>query len=381
MQPPRVYSLPIEDLEPFLDRRRYSAFAISQLAVSSFLGEILSKANDFVPSTSGSILMDRPFDRGATAADTSLYFVASFGSSAQTILGRQLKADRGVVGYVYRTGEPYVMNDPEEDPNFYSKFDEGTDFKTDCAIAVPVRIERTVCGVLELVNRAEAGGYTERDLQMLEIFARYTSVSIENLLDAQRANEMARRDDLTGLYNDRFFHHRLTEDLVRADVTGGDVALLFLDLDNFKAVNDNHGHLAGSQVLKEFGYLLKQTVTAEGSTLARYGGDEFVVILPGHDLDQAKATATEIQSTLVGTQFLQGSFSWSDGPVYWREPLTCSVGVAVYPVHLPRHGTTDMKRNLLLRAADLAMYDAKAAGKNQIHIAEQSRIGRQSGRV
>jgi diguanylate cyclase (GGDEF)-like protein len=369
MQAPRVYSLPIEDLEPFLDRRRYSAFAVSQLAVTSFLGEILSKANDFVPSNSGSILMDRPFDRGETAAETSLYFVATFGPSAQSILGRHLRADRGVAGYVYRTGEPYLMNDPANDPNFYSKFDEGTDFTTSCAIAVPVRIERTVCGVLELVNRLGDGGYSERDLQMLEIFARYTSVSIENLLDAQRANEMARRDDLTGLYNDRFFHHRLTEDLVRADVTDGTVALLFLDLDNFKAVNDNHGHLAGSQVLKEFGYLLRQTVAYEGATLARYGGDEFVVILPGHDLDRARATAADIQIALTRTQFLQGSFSWSEGPVYWRQPLTCSIGVAVYPVHLPRQGTTDMKKNLLLRAADLAMYDAKAAGKNQVRVA------------
>jgi diguanylate cyclase (GGDEF)-like protein len=369
MPSPRVYSLPIEDLEPFLDRRRYSAFAVSQLAVTSFLGEILSKANDFVPSTSGSILMDRPFDRGETPAETSLYFVATFGPSAQVLLGQHMRADRGVAGLVYRTGEPYLMNDPEHDPNFYSKFDEGCDFTTSCAVAVPVRIERTVCGVLELINRVDATGYSQRDLQMLEIFARYTSVSIENLLDAQRANEMARRDDLTGLYNDRFFHHRLTEDLVRADVTGGTVALLFLDLDNFKLVNDNHGHLAGSQVLKEFGYLLRQTVTSDGATLARYGGDEFVVILPDHDLDAATATAEEVQRVLEHTLFLQGSFSWSDGPVYWREPLTCSVGVAVYPVHLARQGTTDMKKNLLLRAADLAMYEAKARGKNQVHIA------------
>jgi diguanylate cyclase (GGDEF)-like protein len=353
-----------------LDRRRYSAFAVSQLAVTSFLSEILSKANDFVPSSSGSILMDRPFDRGDTPAETSLYFVATFGESSQSLLGKHLKADRGVAGYVYRTGEPYVMNDPEHDPEFYSKFDEGSDFTTSCAIAVPVRIERTVCGVLELVNSLDDGGYTARDLQMLEIFARYTSVSIENLLDAQRANEMARRDDLTGLYNDRFFHHRLTEDLVRADVTGGTVALLFLDLDNFKAVNDNHGHLAGSQVLKEFGYLLRQTVVSEEATLARYGGDEFVVILPDHDLDHATETAHNVQQALETTQFLQGSFSWSDGPVYWREPLTCSVGVAVYPVHLPRQGTTDMKKNLLLRAADLAMYDAKARGKNRVTVAE-----------
>jgi diguanylate cyclase (GGDEF)-like protein len=314
--------------------------------------------------------MDRPFERGETPEETLLYFVATFGSSAQTLLGRNLRADRGVAGYVYRTGQPYLMNDPGSDPNFYAKFDRSTDFTTACAVGVPVRIERTVCGVLELVNRIDDGGYSERDLQMLEIFARYTSVSIENLLDAQRANEMARRDDLTGLYNDRFFHHRLTEDLVRADITGGTVALLFLDLDNFKSVNDNHGHLAGSQVLKEFGYLLQQTVSEEGATLARYGGDEFVVILPGFDLEQATETARQVQAALEHTQFLQGSFSWSDGPVYWREPLRCSVGVAVYPVHLPRQGTTDMKKNLLLRAADLAMYDAKAGGKNRVHIAD-----------
>jgi diguanylate cyclase (GGDEF)-like protein len=123
-------------------------------------------------------------------------------------------------------------------------------------------------------------------------------------------------------------------------------------------------------VLKEFGYLLKQTVAIDGATLARYGGDEFVVILPGHDLEQAETTASEVQNALRRTKFLQGSFSWSDGPVYWREPLTCSIGVAVYPVHLPRQGTTDMKKNLLLRAADLAMYDAKAAGKNNIFVAE-----------
>jgi len=370
MNPLEVYSLPIDDLEPFLDRRRYSAFTMSQLQVGSFLGEILSKANDFVPSVAGSILMDRPAERGETAAQTPLYFVAAFGPSGGGLLGKSMLADSGVVGLVYRTGEPYLMSDPKTDPNFYGKFDEDTRFKTTGVVAVPVRIERAVCGVLELLNRSDGASYTDRDLQMLEIFARYTSISIENLLDAQRANEMARRDDLTGLYNDRFFHHRLSEDLIRADVTRSTVALLFLDLDNFKSVNDTHGHLAGSQVLKEFGYLLNGTVTVEGATLARYGGDEFVVILPDHNQEQACAVAARIQEVLAETLFLQGTFSWSEGPVYWRQPLTCSVGVAVYPEHLPRHGTTDMKKNLLLRAADLAMYEAKEQGKNQIKIAE-----------
>jgi diguanylate cyclase (GGDEF)-like protein len=370
MGQPEVYSLPPDDLEPFLDRRRYSAFAVSQLQLPFFLGEILSKANDFVPSSAGSILMDRPGERGETPADTSLFFVAAFGPSASELLGKSLGADRGVVGQVYRSGQPYLMTDPASDPNFYPKFDVDHEFQTTGVVAVPVRIERMVCGVLELLNRSDGGMYSERDLQMLEIFARYTSISIENLLDAQRANEMARRDDLTGLYNDRFFHHRLSEDLIRADVTRSTVALLFLDLDNFKSVNDTHGHLAGSQVLKEFGFLLARTVTAAGATLARYGGDEFVVILPDQDIDEAHAMSARIQKTLVETAFLQGTFSWSEGPIYWRSPLTCSIGLAVYPRHLPRHGTTDMKKNLLLRAADLAMYEAKEKGKNQIQVAE-----------
>jgi diguanylate cyclase (GGDEF)-like protein len=370
MGPPEVYSLPADDLEPFLDRRRYSVFSLSQLRLGSFLSEILTKANDFVPSSAGSILMDRPFERGETPADTLLYFVATFGHAASDLLGQSLQADRGVVGYVYRTGEPYLMNDPHTDPKFYSKFDESHEFQTSCAIAVPIRIERTVCGVLELVNRVDEQRYEGKDLELLEIFARYTSVSIENLLDAQRANEMARRDDLTGLHNDRFFHHRLSEDLIRADLTESTVALIFLDLDNFKDVNDTHGHLAGSQVLKEFGYLLKQTVLVPGATLARYGGDEFVVILPDHEVEETLAVASSIQEALKRTSFLQGSFSWAEGPIYWRKPLTASIGVAVYPVHLPRQGTVDLKKNLLLRYADQAMYEAKSEGKDTIRVTQ-----------
>jgi diguanylate cyclase (GGDEF)-like protein len=369
MAAPEVYCLPVEELEPFLERRRYSAFTLYRVHADSVLREILSKANDFVPSTAGSILMDRPLERGADPSHTRLHFVATFGDAGGQLIGQSLQADRGVVGLVYRTGIPHRTEDPGTDPNFYPKFDEDHHFSTAGLIAVPIRIERTVCGVLELINRSDGRAYSQKDLELLEIFARYTSVSIENMLDAQRANEMAKRDDLTGLYNDRFFHHRLTEDLVRADVTATKVALIFLDLDNFKDVNDTHGHLAGSQVLKEFGYLLKQTVPLRDATLARYGGDEFVIILPGHGVDEAAAVAAQIQDSLRSSSFLQGSFSWSEGPIEWRRPLTASLGVAVYPVHVARQGSTDLKKNLLLRAADQAMYAAKADGKDQVRLA------------
>ncbi len=363
--PPEVKTLPQEALEPHLERRRFTSLTIPRLDLGPFLIEILSKANDFVPSEAGSFLMDRPGDRIGDGKSVELYFLGAFGPAADAVLGQRLASDQGVVGRVYRTGEPYLLVDPSSDQHFFNRFDEASNFVTTGAVAVPIRIEQTVCGVLELVNR-KSGRYTSHDVGILEVFGSYTSAFLENLLDARRAGEMARRDDLSGLFNDRFFHHRLTEDLVRADITDGTVALLFLDLDNFKGVNDTLGHLAGSQVLKEFAVLLSQVVDEPDATLARYGGDEFVVILPGLGVEAATKIAERICEALRNATFLRGSFTWSEGPVSLRSALTVSVGVAVYPIHLPRKGSTDLKKNLLMRAADQAMYRAKEEGKDQV---------------
>jgi diguanylate cyclase (GGDEF)-like protein len=270
---------------------------------------------------------------------------------------------------VYRNGESHLVADSHHDPFFYARFDETHAFTTQSLLAVPIRIENSVCGVLEMVNRLDGRPFDERDRALLEIFAAYTSISIQNLLDARRAGAAARSDDLTGLSNDRFFHRRLAEDLDHADAAGGRVALLFMDLDNFKGVNDQHGHLAGSQVLKEVGYLLRRVVRSPRVTLARYGGDEFVIILPGFDTAAATQIAEEIRRAIQNQAFLRGRFSWSSGPVDFKGPLTCSVGVAVYPDHVPRSGTSDHRRNQLLRASDQAMYAAKAAGKDQVVLA------------
>jgi GAF domain-containing protein len=212
-----VVTLSQKRLEPHLERRRYTALSLPRLDLGPFLVEILSKANEFVPSEAGSILMDRPAERLGGPDGTDLFFLAAFGPAASEFLGRRLNASNGVVGMVYRTAQPYLMADPASDPNFYASFDTVTDFRTIGAVAVPIRIEHTVCGVLELINRTE-GSYSHHDVEMLEVFGSYTSAFLENLLDARRASEMARRDDLSGLYNDRFFHYSLTEDQVRSDI-------------------------------------------------------------------------------------------------------------------------------------------------------------------
>jgi diguanylate cyclase (GGDEF)-like protein len=358
--------LPAEELEPFLERYRHDAGVPEVMDASAFIGEILTRANSFVPSEAGSILLDHPFERAKEPTSAALYFIAAFGHSAKRLLGASIATREGVVGHVYRTGESYLVDDPSHDPNFCPRFDETHAFRTRGLLAVPVRIENSVCGVLEMVNRLDGRPFVQRDRALLEIFASYTSVSVQNLLDAKRAGEAARSDDLTGLANDRFFHRRLSQDLDHADAEDGRVALLFMDLDNFKRVNDVHGHLAGSQVLKEVGYLLRRVVRVPGVTLARYGGDEFVVILPACDSAAAHNVAEEIRVAIRTQAFLRGRFSWANGAVEFRGPLTCSVGVAVYPDQVPREGSSEHRRNQLLRLADQAMYEAKAAGKDLV---------------
>lgn len=361
--------LPPSELLPFLERYRHDTGVPEVMDAGLFIREILERANEFVPSEAGSVLFDHPFERASDPEETSLYFIAAFGPRADELLGASIPASEGIVGHVYRNGLSHLMAAPLEDPFFSPRFDETHEFETRTVVAVPIRIGATVCGALELINRADGKPFSLRDLALLEIFAAYTSVAIQNLLDAKRAGEAARSDDLTGLANDRYFHRRLAADLEAADAKGGRVALLFLDLDNFKGVNDTHGHLAGSQVLKEVGYLMRRVIRIPGVTLARYGGDEFVVILPDHDLPAAVRIAQELAAAMREQVFLRGRFSWASGPVEFHGPLTCSIGVAVYPDHVPRSGTSDQRRNQLLGAADRAMYAAKAAGKNRVLVA------------
>jgi diguanylate cyclase (GGDEF)-like protein len=356
--------IPAAELEVFLERYRHDAGFPEVMDAASFMREVLHRASAFVPSEAGSVLLDNPFERAAYPENAALYFIATFGPSADALIGASIPSTQGIVGHVYRTGESRLAVSAEADADFCSRFDEVTEFRTLSLLAVPIRIESRVCGVLELVNRKDGKPYAEPDRALLEIFASYTSMSIQNLLDAKRLGEVARSDDLTGLGNDRFFHRRLAENLEHADAASGKLGLLFLDLDNFKLVNDCHGHLAGSQVLKEVGYLLRRVVRTPGITLARYGGDEFVIILPGFDLSAASRVADDISTAIRKESFLRGRFSWANGPVDFKGPLTCSIGVAVYPEHVPRSGSSDHRRNQLLRAADQAMYAAKAAGKD-----------------
>lgn len=368
----QFHSLENPQLERFLERHKAGLSLRDEVDLDLVLRQILQKANEFVPSESGSILLDDPFRKVGSRSDNELVFIATFGESSQGLVGHRLSARHGIVGRVYQAGTPYLAGDVEKDPNFYGRIDERIGHKTHSVVAVPIYIGKHVCGVLELINRLEGKSFTRRDMTLLEIFAGYTSFTLQNALDAKRAHELAKKDDLTGLFNDRWFHVRLTETLTEAKTTGKPAVLIFMDLDRFKVVNDCHGHLAGSQVLREVGFVLKRVVQRPNATVARYGGDEFVMILPETTVDEGVRICDEICRTIEETTFLEREWGFSMPALKLRGILSASIGMAAYVPQDSGDTSIDIEKSELLRRADAAMYRAKSNGKNQYVVWDPS---------
>lgn len=364
----QFHSLENPQLARFLERQKSGRSLSNEVDLDLVLRQILQKAFEFVPSESGSILLDDPFRKVASRKENELVFIATFGDSSRELVGQRLSAQFGIVGQVYQSGTPYLSQDVAEDEHFYSKIDQKIGHTTHSVVAVPVYIGKHVCGVLELINRLEGESFTRRDMALLEIFAGYTSFSLQNALDAKRAQELAKKDDLTGLFNDRWFNVRLIETVTEARTSGNSCVLIFLDLDQFKLVNDCHGHLAGSQVLREVGFHLKRIVSQPEATVARYGGDEFVIVLPRTTIDEGARIAEEIRRTIAAATFLQREWGFSMPAVNISGVLSASIGVAE---HKPDPSSTlppEIEKSDLLKRADSAMYHAKSLGKNRVVV-------------
>lgn len=373
------HCLPPASLASFLERRRANPSFPLELNLSENLVAILRKANEFVPSEAGSILLDNPMDKNRQRDRNALTFIAAFGEKAESLVGRRVPSQQGIGGHVYITGKSYRTVDLAADKLFNPIIDEVTDYHTRSLVAIPIRIEQEVCGVLELVNRRRAEDYSQQDLNLLQIFAGYISISIQNVLDGRLAQEIAKRDNLTGLFNDRYLHIVLNRVIEECQDSDRDLSLLFIDLDYFKRVNDTHGHLAGSQVLREVGQLVQQISQPLEAIPARYGGDEFVIAAPGMSLEKGIDVAEELREAIVG-----GIFCNSPGEIQpdalGLTGITCSVGVASLRRHVGNHLDLERAKSTLLRLADAAMYVAKETGRNRTAVAGEPVRPRSPGR-
>jgi len=252
---------------------------------------------------------------------------------------------QGVAGTVAATGRPMVLASPA-DAGPHSPAEPTANTQ----VSVPLLAQGRVLGVLSLYDRDDGEPFTLADAEALTAFAVQAAVAIENVQLHAEAERLSVTDPLTGAWNFRYFERRFEQEIERSRRFGRVLALLMLDLDHFKSVNDRFGHQRGDDVLVEFARRVTGSVR-DIDTFARYGGEEFVLILPETNLDGGLAVAEKLRMAIHGIAFR------GRGDVGMR--MTVSIGVACFPEHAT-------SRDELLRAADEALYEAKLQGRDRV---------------
>jgi two-component system cell cycle response regulator len=208
-------------------------------------------------------------------------------------------------------------------------------------------------GVLAL-DSSQPGAFHDGDLQSLESVADICATAIQNAHYVERVKQLAYLDGLTGIFNRRFFELRILEEIERARRYGTGMAVIMTDIDQFKRLNDEFGHVLGDEVLRQVSSLFHQQVR-KIDVVCRYGGEEFAILLTQTGPEQAFNIAEKLRRMVATWQF----------PGVPRT-VTVSAGAAAFP----EHGTT---RDELVKAADSALYAAKQAGRNQVCLGNSVR--------
>ena len=322
------------------------ATANSVLEPRRVVSVIMSHIQQLIPSEAWSILL-------VDESKRELTFEMALGEKGEDFSHIRLKIGEGIAGWVAQTGKPAIVNDVTNDPRFQGRYDAQTQFRTRSILCAPLVSRGSTIGVVEILNRPSGSRFTKRDLNLLLTLVEPAAIALENALLFQKTEKLAITDDLTKLYNSHYLNICLGKEIDRASQEQTSLALIFLDLDGFKSVNDQHGHLCGSRTLFEVGDILRRSVREE-DIVSRYGGDEFVVVLPNTDGKGAVSIARRIRQGLKEHAFL-GEF---DLAVH----LSASFGISSYP----EHGSTPED---LIQKADQAMYSVKESGKDAVALA------------
>jgi diguanylate cyclase (GGDEF)-like protein len=306
---------------------------------------IMAKIQQLIPSEAWSMLM-------VDEEKQELAFELALGAKGKDVASYRVKMGEGVAGWVAQTGKPAIVNDAARDPRFTSKFDSKTQFVTRSILCAPLISRGRTIGVVEIINRV-GGRFTQTDLDILLTLVEPCAIAIENAMLFQRTEQLTITDDLTKLFNSRYLNLYIGREIKRCKRHGIPLSVIFLDLDGFKGINDQYGHLAGSGTLAEVGAILAEVVR-ESDILARYGGDEFVVVLPETPPGGALVIAERLRKAIEEHAFL--------GSQGLEARISASFGIASYPDHaLTPEG--------LIQKADQAMYRVKERDKNGIEVA------------
>jgi len=263
---------------------------------------------------------------------------------AEEVMSETFSFGQGITGWAVEHREAVLANNAHLDPRV--RFVPGTPVEPEALIAVPLIARGHLKGTLNIYRVGESAVFTDEEFLLAKRFGDAAALAIDNAHIRARLEHQAETDALTGLYNHRAFHERLRLALQRASAVHETVALLMLDLDDFKKINDVYGHGVGDQFLTQIADVLRATVRAN-DVVCRIGGEEFGVILPSGDLHSSTILAGRIADELGKLEAEAAG------------RITVSTGIAVGPEHAanPRE---------LVACAEAAMMTAKTRGKGLV---------------
>jgi diguanylate cyclase (GGDEF)-like protein len=223
-------------------------------------------------------------------------------------------------------------------------------------LALPLIAENgRAVGILSLLRR-RSGSFAAKEIELLRKIAGQIGQVIDTIFAYQHTRELSYTDELTRVFNRRYFNQRFEREMQRAQRYGRALSLIMLDIDHFKAFNDAHGHLWGDTILKQVAQILEKSLR-KADILARFGGEEFVVLLPEIDKEQGRKVAEKLRRAIERTDF----------PKAAAQPLgrlTISLGLAAFPEDAE-------ETEALLDHADQGLYLAKSRGRNQTGVHEK----------
>lgn len=287
----------------------------------------------------------------ANPTEKTLLGKAAFGLEHVDFTTVGFRYGEGLAGWAAEHGESVLVGDVEEDPRFASHGDTSHIRSLAC---VPLLHRDSVVGVLT-VTTPEVGAFTTTTLELLTLVAKTIALDIENI----RLVRLAETDSLTGAYNRQYLDHHFPNMVADAHETGRPLCVALFDLDHFKDVNDTYGHDVGDKVLQYVAKRLNEA-SRDDDVLVRYGGEEFLVLLPGAKL----ATAAEIADRM--------RVRFANHAVHLERPkggpLTLDVRLSAGVAQLDEGETPE----LLFKRADEALYAAKSKGRNRVEVASAS---------
>lgn len=316
----------------------------STLDLDRVLDLIIQKGIQIVKAERGSVML---FDH----KKEELYIKSSIGLSKKTVSTVRIKPGEGIAGWVFKEGKPLLIKEGAKDIRF-KKFNK-TKEELRSIISIPLKIKDQVVGVINLDNKREGNIFNLDDLKLLSVFANETAIAIQNAKLHQETKQLAITDELTGLYNFRYIKNRLEEEVKRAQRFKHPLALIMADIDHFKEFNDAYGHLEGNKVLQNIADILRSNIR-EVDIVGRFGGEEFIIILPEANKKEAHKIAKRIRIKVEGYNFINKKS-------HPNEKVTLSLGVtSCFQGSINPQG--------LIYKVDQALYQAKRKGRNRVEV-------------